>query len=407
MRILFLSSIFPHQTAPVCGTFNFEICRALARQHDVRVVAPRSWLDVLRDPARKNSDQRPNAVRDAGIRVSYPTYIYPPKILRNHYGDFMWLSITRHVRKLLKEFTPDCVVSYWAHPDGEAGLRAAQLVGVPSAVIVGGTDVLLLPNDPGRRKRICRVLFKSDAVISVSDGLNRRVVELGTDADRVHTVYQGIDPSVFYKDNQTAARNRLGIDPRAKTLVWVGRMVPVKGLEIMLAAFQQLRQQGVAFQAHLVGVGPLRETLQADAAARGLSDCVHFAGSVEHGELPDWYRAADGMVMSSWSEGLPNVLRESLACGTPFVSTDVGSITEITDPKHGILVPPGDAAALATAMNRLLSGNFAAAAARYQARTWSETADNLCDVMEPLVARNATNLDRFELESTEAVCALK
>ena len=97
----------------------------------------------------------------------------------------------------------------------------------------------------------------------------------------------------------------------------------------------------------LVGDGPQRGRLQARAAAPGLAGRVVFAGAVGHETLPLWYRAADLTVLPSLSEGVPNVLLESLACGTPFVASRVGSIPDLTLDPENDLVPPGDPVALA------------------------------------------------------------
>jgi glycosyltransferase involved in cell wall biosynthesis len=77
---------------------------------------------------------------------------------------------------------------------------------------------------------------------------------------------------------------------------------------------------------------------------------VTFVGYVPHADLPDWYRAADLTVLPSRSEGIPNVLLESIACGTPFVASRVGGIPEVADPLVDRLVAPGDRDALASAI---------------------------------------------------------
>src|SRR5207247_9071660 len=82
---------------------------------------------------------------------------------------------------------------------------------------------------------------------------------------------------------------------------------------------------------------------------------VSCAGPLPHAELPDWYRAANLTVLPSRSEGMPNVLRESLACGTPFVASRVGGIVEIAEACSGHLVPPDDPGALAEAIGRTLA----------------------------------------------------
>ena len=183
MRILFLSSIFPHGTARVTGTFNLELCRALAAEHDVRVVAPRSFIDVWR--TRRENRTADRWVTEAmGIEASSPSYFYTPGFARSLYGESMWWSVRKHLERVVLQFQPEAVVSYWAHPDGEVALRTAQPLGIPSVVIVGGSDVLLLPSDRRRRPKIQRVLRESSGVMTVSEGLRQAVIDLGTDPKR-------------------------------------------------------------------------------------------------------------------------------------------------------------------------------------------------------------------------------
>lgn len=393
MQILFLSSIFPHGTACVTGTFNWELCRALAAEHDVRVVAPRSFLDVWRT-RRENHAADQWATETTDIAVSYPTYYYTPGFGRSLYGESMWWSVRGHLRRVVADFRPEAVVSYWAHPDGEVALRAAQPLGIPSVVIIGGSDVLLLPKDRRRRPKIQRVLRESSGVMTVSEGLRRVVIDLGTDPSRVHTIYQGVDDKLFFPGDAAAARQRLNLPLDRRLLLWVGRMVDVKGLDTLLAAFDQARQKQSDLHLLLVGDGPLRATLQADVQRRGLTDHVTFAGAQSPAQLPDWYRAADLFVLSSWSEGLPNVLREATACGRPFVSTDVGSVREIAD-SHGNapfaeLVPVGDSAAMAAAIERVLRPEYLAVAQSLSCRSWRDTAHDLVALLRRL--RGETNV---------------
>jgi glycosyltransferase involved in cell wall biosynthesis len=130
-------------------------------------------------------------------------------------------------------------------------------------------------------------------------------------------------------------------------------MVPVKGVEVLLEACRLLRDQGVDHRLALVGDGPRRRALEARASSLGLDGRVVFAGSVAHEKLGDWYRAGDLTVLPSLSEGIPNVLLESVACGRRFVASRVGSVGELTDDPQD-LVTPGDAGELAAAVRRAL-----------------------------------------------------
>ena len=235
------------------------------------------------------------------------------------------------------------MLGYWAHPDGEAAVRAAATANVPAVVMVGGSDVLLLTGDSARRRCILGVLSSADAVLTVGHDLRERLLGMGLPAPRIHAFSRGVDESVFHPGDKAEARARLGVAPDVRLFLWVGRMVPVKGLDVLLAACAILHRKGAAFRLALVGDGPLRRSLEEQAATLGLGDTVMFAGSVAHGRLGDWYRAADLTVLPSRSEGVPNVLLESLACGTPFVASRVGGVPALA-PDPRALVPPGDAA---------------------------------------------------------------
>jgi glycosyltransferase involved in cell wall biosynthesis len=168
-------------------------------------------------------------------------------------------------------------------------------------------------------------------------------------------------------------------------LVWVGNLVPVKGLEVLLGACAALRDRGAAFRLYLIGDGPLRAALEARCRALALSPLVTFVGPRLHSQLPDWYRAADLTVLTSWSEGLPNVLRESLACGTPFVATDVGGVSEIDVlGSFNRLVPAGDTSAVAEAIAQSLRMPKPPAT-NFQPRSWPEYAEELLRILIPFV----------------------
>lgn len=120
-----------------------------------------------------------------------------------------------------------------------------------------------------------------------------------------------------------------------------------KGVGVLVEACRQLARRGVPFHCYFVGRGAERGKLQTLVREQGLQDRITLAGACRHSDLPDWYRAADIVALPSYSEGIPNVLREALACGRPFVATRVGGIPEIAQRSYSRLVPPGDAEALA------------------------------------------------------------
>jgi len=349
MRVLFYSSVFPRPWNTTRGIYCFHVCRALTQLgHEVSVVSPRSWLE-RRGPTRSLPGL-------AELNVEYPLYFYPPRILQSAHDRFMAHSSHRTMERVMAAQRPECILSYWAHPDGAVAARFARAAGIPSAVIVGGSDVLVLARRAGRRRRsIVRALHAVDAVITVGRQLADKVEELGIPARKVHVVYQGIDEALFSPGAAIDARRRLGIPEAGKVLVSVGNLIPVKGIDVLLEALSRLSTRQKDVRLYLIGDGAARRELEALVARLGLETVVRFVGKVQQAELADWYRAADLTVLASRSEGVPNVLRESLACGTPFVATRVGGVGEIAEGTTNRLVPAEDPAALADAITESLS----------------------------------------------------
>jgi teichuronic acid biosynthesis glycosyltransferase TuaC len=380
MRVLFFSSIFPRSYNPTLGIYCLHVCRALMELgHEVRVVSPRGFREPRRDP-------RPTSGVD-GLSIEYPTYVYPPRVLQSRYDRFMAVSSRGALKRAMNQFRPEAVLSYWAHPDGAVSARAARAARIPSGVIVGGSDVLVLARHAGRRQRsVIAALESNDAVITVGRDLGRAVEALGIASRKVHVIYQGVDMDLFAPGPRSDARRRLGIEDRGKVLVAVGSLLPVKGLDVLLDAMSRLTKTQPDVRLHLVGDGTSRSVLEAQAKRLGLGEAVRFVGKVEQRQLPDWYRAADLTVLASRSEGVPNVLRESLACGTPFVATRVGGVGEIAEGTTCRLVPPEDAVALAVALEQSLAD-----IARGEdlsvppgLMTWKESTQQIVDVFQAL-----------------------
>ena len=374
MRVLFYSSIFPRPWNTTRGIYCFHACRAMLQLgHEVRVVSPRSWLERA-----GKATVLPGL---SELHVDYPVYFYPPRLLQSAHDRFMELSSRRVMGRVMAELQPDCVLSYWAHPDGEVAARFAHAAGVPAGVIVGGSDVLVLARHPGRRRRsVIRALQATDAVITVGRQLADTVEALGIASRKVHVIYQGVDEALFSPGGATAARRRLGIPESGKVLVSVGSLIPVKGIDVLLAALARLVAVRRDLTLYLVGDGASRKQLEVLAARLGVGARVRFVGKVEQAQLPDWYRAADLTVLASRSEGVPNVLRESMACGTPFVATRVGGVGEIAAGPGSRLVPVEDAGALSEAIARALD-EPRAPASREGLLTWKQSTQQILDVL--------------------------
>jgi glycosyltransferase involved in cell wall biosynthesis len=134
----------------------------------------------------------------------------------------------------------------------------------------------------------------------------------------------------------------------------VGSLLQVKRWDRLLGAVLSLKRRGLDFLVRIVGAGPLRESLQQQAQAFDVADCVEFMGHQD--DIPSLLAQATFLVHTSDSEGCPNVVMEAMACGRAVVATDVGDTPSIVEhQKTGFVVPRGDDAALVECMATLLA----------------------------------------------------
>jgi glycosyltransferase involved in cell wall biosynthesis len=168
----------------------------------------------------------------------------------------------------------------------------------------------------------------------------------------IHVVHHGTDLRRF---NTTRRK------PRSGLIVSVGRLVPKKGYPILIHALQIAAAAGIDFGCEIYGSGPMREELESLVRHAGLEPRVSFHGARPQDEIAEAYSRASlfalaPVVISDGDrDGIPNVLVEAMAAGAPVVSTAISGIPElIVDGANGLLVEPGDAAALAQAITRLV-----------------------------------------------------
>lgn len=390
MRVLAITNLYPRPGAETIASFNRAQFKALAVEHQVRVVAPIAWPQMLREWMASRPSPRHYRNRD-GLHVDHPCYLFPPRVMRHRYGAYFLASIRRTVERAVHQFRPDVLLGCWAHPDGWATVQLAAHLGLPSVVKVHGTDVLITVKDSRRRQRIIEGLRNANAVIAVSDNLAAQVVELGIPRQRVHVVSNGIDDALFTPGDQQVSRSRLELTARGKIVLFVGNLLFSKGAAVLIDACAKLRQIEPSLHCVLVGGGRDRETLVAHAERLEMSQVITFAGPQSQDRLPDWYRAANVVALPSFSEGVPNVLREAMMCGRRFVATQVGGIPEIAGSDVGRMVPPGDADALSAALAAELSSpqEVSPAAARKRNTTWAASAARLVEVLQHAIREHA------------------
>lgn len=235
--------------------------------------------------------------------------------------------------------------------DAVAAAAAGRLLRAPALakVACGGAvgDLARLRRTTGNRV-LLRILHGLHRVVAPSRQTEAEVHAAGFSEDGVVRIPNGVDISRF------APTGAVRSDRSARTVLFLGRLDPQKGVNVLLSAWGEVAARLSDFTLTIGGQGPEGPALRAAAIHAGLEGRVRFLGSVLDPETH--LRAAAAFVLPSWHEGLPNALLEAMATGLPCVATTIGGTTDVaTDERDALLVPPGDSAALAKALLRILT----------------------------------------------------
>ena len=180
----------------------------------------------------------------------------------------------------------------------------------------------------------------ADAVACISDFCRAELTQLVEPAHvaKMQIVRMSVSSDAYPAMGQQRAERQGG----PVRVLFVGRLVPEKGPDLLVEAVHRLRADGTDVEAAIIGQGPLAESLREQVARLGLADAVRLVGPVGQAELPGWYRWADLFCLPSYAEGVPVVLMEAMATELPVVTTRIAGIPELVqDGESGVLVTPG------------------------------------------------------------------
>jgi len=221
----------------------------------------------------------------------------------------------------------------------------------------------------------------------------------GAPHDRVKRLHPGVDHSTFSPGDRARSRAELRLPPDHAVLLFVGRIQRLKGIDLAIRAMEQLmpaldRPADLLIVGGASGPGGDEEIgrLKDLAAALDISESLRFTGPQPHGRLVDYYRAADVLLVSSYSESFGLTALEAHACGTPVVGTAVGGLSHIVgDGSSGFLIGSRDPAEFAARLKTLLADadlqdDFSKRAyERSLSYSWDSTADAFVDLYECLL----------------------
>ena len=281
-----------------------------------------------------------------------------PRVLLSRYGvpglGKALLKLTGRVPRgflrALERARPRLVHAHFGTSITPASAIAAAL-DIPLLVTFHGHDIATVPRTPEAAERRRRSISQVHHAIAVSDFIAHRLRESGCPPEKITVHRIGVDTGIFSPGAPM---------PAAARVLFVGRLVPKKGLAHLLRAFPVVQQRHPAAELIIIGDGPLRESME--HLAQQLSVNAAFLGVqtpaqvLEHMRTAALLAAPSVVTASGDAEGLPITIMEALACGLPVVASPSGGSAEgVRHGSTGFIVPPADEAALGTAIADILA----------------------------------------------------
>lgn len=353
-RLLITTSTYPRwQNDPEPG-FVHELARRLTRRFDVTVLAPHAagaLTDEVMDGVTVHRFRYAPArlevlVNDGGIisnlRRSRWKWLLVPL--------FLWGQLWAEWR-LMRRWHPAVIHAHWLIPQGllTALLSVIDRHTPPFLVTAHGADLFAL------RGRLARYLKRCVAAVCagmsvVSSAMREAAGHDGLKPPRLDVLPMGVDLQQRFVPGNQQTRSR-------DELLFVGRLVPKKGLNYLLDALPAVLQRRPAVKLKIAGFGPEETALKRRASQLGIEDRVEFIGAIPQSELPELYRHAALVVapfvrdLSGDQEGLPVALMEAVGCGCPVIAGNVAGLGDLLgEMSQSICVNPADAGALAAAI---------------------------------------------------------
>lgn len=364
-RVLVMASTFPRFAGDSTPPFVLRLCQAMqAEGWDSVVLAPHAAglarTEVLEGVACRRFRYAPEGMERlaygggmlANVRSQRWLWLVLPCYLLGLLLAALGLVLVGRIR---------VVHAHWIIPQGLVAVVLKKLLfwrRLRVVLTAHGGDLHADMGGLGRRV-LQWTMREADALAVVSEDMRQLAISLGMPAERVVVASMGVDMAAFCPPPAGSAR---------EGLLFVGRLAEKKGVAYLLEAFARLAPRHPALQLRIVGDGPLRPALEAQARELGIAGRVEFLGARAPREVPGFFQQAALFVMPSVvaasgdQEGLGLVAAEALATGCPVVAHDIAAVRDLVrDGETGVMVPPKDVAALAAAIDHLISAPAQAA----------------------------------------------
>jgi glycosyltransferase involved in cell wall biosynthesis len=279
----------------------------------------------------------PNTLLDKRVR-EVGASVYPFKVR----SEFSIRSFLRLI-PILKKVRPQ-ILAFNTPRAIFIGALAARYVPV------GATIIFRRVSFPLRNTRFTRFKYtwQIDCIVAISKSISSQLQIGGLPESKIRVIYEGMDLSL-YRQNES---RRLRRPEELMVIGTVAHLSPEKGLHLLIDAASQIPDAKKRLRFVIVGSGPCLHDLKAQAQTKGVQDIFQFVGFYKN--IFHYLKAFDLFALPSLSEGLSSAILEAMASSLPIVATNVGGIPELVqDGDNGLLVPPANSAALASAIQHL------------------------------------------------------
>jgi len=402
LNILTLSTLFPNAETPNFGIFVERQTAELSRrpEADVIVLNPIAMPPFpvnLMTPYRslKTLKQQEDW---HGLSVLRPRFPIIPKFGGAQNPRRIFKAVVDQVKTLHAARPFDLIDAEFFYPDGPAAMHLAQALNIPFTIKARGADIHHWGAQAGCREQVLAAADAAAGLLCVSAALRQDMIALGMDGSKITVHYTGLDTQKFNIAGRAAAKQKLAQKlgpefirklerPDSPLFICTGALIPRKNQHLVIEALTEFPEATLL----LAGTGPEKDNYTALAGNIGVSEQVHFLGSVPHDALPDYLKATDISILASKSEGLANAWVESLACGTPIIISEAGGARElVTSPDAGRIVEQSSAA-IAEAIRSILQAppspeRVADSAAAF---SWQSNGDQLVAFFRNIAANGA------------------
>lgn len=355
-----LSHFFSRVNDETYGVFasrQLETMHALGADIEVVVPVTRGFmvLRLFKKWRHRNYEVQLHTDSRMGLHV-VPFVRVPGAWFHRWSGLSVYWSARRLIIRLHAQRKFDVIYSIGLFPDGDAALRFSRLLGIPATCRAAGSDVNVYPStSPRVYRRFVRVCRELAGTLAAGQAIADKIDEVSGKATLSLLGTVDLEQFCPVKD-RTVLRTQLQLPTKKLIVLYVGAFKRAKGVYDLIQAFSSILKHRSDIVLRFCGAGIEHEGMVEHIHQEGLEYAIQLSGVVKPKNMHHWMQAADCLVLPSYSEGMPNVVMEAMACGLPVVATGVGGLPgAVGDCEGVILVKPGEVAMLIDAIARVCS----------------------------------------------------